>query len=120
MIKEIMSKLARSHQPDRRQPSAGSHKLQFKQKKRRPHSCQRGRHSFRFAKNLRVRRWAASRSESRIKSNEKNWKVELMHEREVVSGRRGIVPASWQCISRFRGGQARDPYFDLYFSRFLI
>jgi hypothetical protein len=72
------------------------------------------------SRKLRVRRWAASLCESRNKSNEETWNAELMHERSVVSGQSGTAPASWQCISRLRGGQARDIRFDLYFSRILI
>lgn len=70
--------------------------------------------------NLRARRSAASRCESRIKSNEEIWKGELKHERIGVCRQRVAAPVSWQCISRVRRGQAREIRFDLYFSRILI
>jgi hypothetical protein len=67
-----------------------------------------------------VRRSAASRSESRIKSNEENREVELMHDEMPFGADAEARRASSQCISRLRGGQAREFRSDLYFSRILI
>jgi hypothetical protein len=69
-----------------------------------------------------VRRWAASRYESRNKSNKEIWEAELMHDYRRVAQARERASELAMYFSPSRRSSAREASVnsDLYFSRVLI